>query len=279
MTLADASGRPRLVACARMYASGARLSAAWRTLLAHVSERSGVELEMIDHPYPASLDELWDRPDLGCAFMCGYPWSLRSNPPHLLAAPLPAPARYAGQPVYFTDFVVRADAPFRALEDTFGGRLAYSIDSSHSGYSAVRHHLLGYRTRSHPALYRDTVGPLVTPRRVLEAVVEGRADVGPLDSYLLDLWRLHQPGLVRDLRVIATTAPAPIPPLVASAGVDRDTCARLTAALLDSHRVAALAATLDALLLSGFASVLPAAFELFREHRRAAEQAAYTVLA
>ena len=41
---------------------------------------------------------------------------------------------------------MQAESPFRTLGDTFGHRLAYTIPSSHSGYNAVRHHLLRYRT-------------------------------------------------------------------------------------------------------------------------------------
>ncbi len=61
-----------------MYASSASLSAAWATLLAWVSTVSGVDLEVIEHAYPAPLDDLWAREDMGCVFMCGYPW--RSGP-------------------------------------------------------------------------------------------------------------------------------------------------------------------------------------------------------
>jgi ABC-type phosphate/phosphonate transport system substrate-binding protein len=110
-----------------MYASSAPLSAAWNSLLAWVSAVSGVDLEVIEHAYPAPLDDLWAREDMGCVFMCGYPWALRTERPRLLAAPVPSPARYEGRPVYVSDFVVRADSRFKTLEDTFGARLAYSI--------------------------------------------------------------------------------------------------------------------------------------------------------
>jgi len=262
-----------------MYAASASLSAAWGTLLARVSAASRVDLDVIEHAYPAPLDDLWARDDMGCVFMCGYPWALRSSRPRLLAAPVPSPPRYGSRPVYFTDFVVRADSSFRSLEDTFGARLAYSIESSHSGYNAPRHHLLAYRTAARPTLYADTIGPLVSQRRVLDAVIEGRADVGPVDSYLLDLWRRHLPEVTAAVRVIATTEAAPMPPLVASPMIDADMCARLTAALLDAHRDPALVSTLESLRLTRFVEATPSRFEVFLERQRAAESAGYTVLA
>jgi len=262
-----------------MYASSPTLRAAWGTLLAWVSATSDIDLEVIDHAYPAPLDALWAREDMGCVFMCGYPWALRAARPRLLAAPVPSPARYGGRPVYFTDFVVRADSRFKTLEDTFGARLAYSIESSHSGYNAPRHHLLAYRTAARPTLYAETIGPFLSPRRVLDAVIGGRADVGPVDSYLFDLWRRHLPELTAAVRVIATTEPAPIPPLVAAPMIDQAMCQRLTEALLDAYSDPALAATLDTLLLTGFTDVTPERFEVFVERQRAAESAGYPRLA
>jgi ABC-type phosphate/phosphonate transport system substrate-binding protein len=268
-----------LIGCARMYGSSPTMSQAWRAVLTRISATSRVDLDIIEHAYPAPLDELWERPDMGCVFMCGYPWALRRDRPRLLASPVPRPARYGNQPVYFTDFVVRAQSPFKTLDDTFGRRLAYSIENSHSGYNAARYHLLAYRTPARRTLYAETVGPLVSQRRVLDAVIDGRADIGPIDSYLLDLWRAHLPQVVANVRVIATTEPAPSAPLVASPDIAEDTCSRLTAALLDAHRDPALASSLETLLLERFVDAAPARFEVFLERHRAAESAGYPVLA
>ena len=197
----------------------------------------------------------------------------------LVAAPVPSPPRYGGRPIYFTDFLVRADSRDRTLEQTFGGRIAYSTESSHSGYNAARHHVLAHRTPERTSLYAETVGPLGSPRRVLDAVVDGRADVGPVDSYLLDLWRRHLPDVAARVRVVATTAPAPIPPLVASPATDPVVCERLTATLVDAHRAPEIAATLDDLLLMRFEPVASDAFGVLLERQGAAERVGYPALA
>jgi ABC-type phosphate/phosphonate transport system substrate-binding protein len=261
-----------------MYAWSPGIGAAWRRLLEGVAARADVPLAFTDDADPTPLDQLWARPDLGCAFMCGYPWALATPRPHLLAAPVPSPARYGGQPVYCTDFIVRADSPSRALEDTFGGRIAYSTPHSHSGYNAPRFHLLRYRTPDRPTLYREVIGPLHRQRPVLDAVLEGRADVAALDGYALDLLRQHHPELAARVRVVATTVPAPAPPLVASAPIDGASRERLTAALLEVHRAPELSATLEALLLARFVAVGVADFDVFLERERAAVAAGYPAL-
>ena len=85
------------IASARMYSWSPSLTAAWHRLLAWVSTRAEVPLAVLDLADPLPLDEIWRREDLGCVFMCGYPWALRRDRPHLLAAPVPSPPRYGGQ--------------------------------------------------------------------------------------------------------------------------------------------------------------------------------------
>jgi ABC-type phosphate/phosphonate transport system substrate-binding protein len=248
-----------LVANARMYAVTPAVKAAWQDLFAWVAETAGVPLAYLDHAAPAPLEALWARDDLGAAFMCGFPFASAARKPALLAAPVPSPARYGGAPRYCTDFIVRADSRFTSLRDTFGGRIGWTVGHSQSGYNAVRHHLLGQGSRP---LYAQWIGPLVTPRRVIDAVLEDTIDVGPLDSYVHDLLRRHDPETASKLRVVESTAMTPIPPLVASPAVDADGVARLRGALLSFHAEATMAATRDALLLSRFDAVEAADYQL-----------------
>jgi ABC-type phosphate/phosphonate transport system substrate-binding protein len=258
-----------LLANARMYAVTPAVKAAWQELFAWVARTSGVPLEYIDHAAPAPLEALWARDDLGAAFMCGFPFASATPPPRLLAAPVPSPPRYGDAPRYCTDLVVRADSRFAQLCDTFGGRIGWTVSHSQSGYNAVRHHLLG----EPQARYAAWVGPLVTPRRVIDAVLNDAIDVGPLDSYVHDLLRRHEPDTAAKLRVVASTALTPIPPLIAARGVANDTVARVRVALLSCHDEPALAATREALLLSRFETVEAANYRVLIDWSRAADDA------
>ncbi len=267
------------VASARMYSWSPTLTAAWRRLLEWVAARSGGAVTVLELADPYPLEELWARDDLGCVFMCGYPWAMRDERPHLLAVPVPSPPRYGNRPIYFTDFVVRADGPHRTLEDTFGGSIAYSIEHSHSGYNAARFHLLPYRRPDRPALYGKVLGPLHRQLPVIDAVLDGRADVGPVDAYGLDLLRRHGAERAKRVRVVATTLEAPSAPLVASPAVDAATRRRLTEALLAAHAAPELASTLDELLIARFTTADPQAFDVMVERQRQAEAAGYARLA
>lgn len=241
-----------LIANARMYSVAPGAAAAWRALLNQVAAESGVALEVIDYPPPRPLDLLWARGDLGCVQMCGYPYALASPRPALIATPIPA--RFAA-PVYASDFVVRADSAFAALDDTFGHRIGWTVHHSHSGFNAPRHHLLRYRTPERPRLYAQSVGNLVTARAIVQAVLDGRIDVGPLDAWWHELLKLHEPATAARLRTIATTATAPAPPLVAAPGMDKATVGALRRVLLALPPQPALA-------LQGYAHVPPDAYDM-----------------
>ena len=268
-----------LIANARMYSVNAQTATAWRTLLEWVFERAGVSAEAIDYPAPEPLASLWARPDLACAFMCGYPYALAAPKPALLAAPVPSPGAYGGKPVYWSDIVVRADASWVELGDVFGHRLAYTIEDSQSGYQAARELLAPYARERGNRMFRATVGPLFTPRRVAEAIIAGEADVGPIDSYAHDLIRAHEPELAALLKTIATTPRAPIPPLVAAPGIATADVEHLRAALLDIAQADELRSIRSALLLDGFVLVDPEDYGLLLERARAADRYGYRRLA
>lgn len=268
-----------MIASARMYSWSPSLAWAWHRLLAWLGKTAGADLALMDQSDPTPLDELWARDDMGCVFMCGYPWALRRDRPALLASPVPSPPRYGGRAVYVTDFIVRADSPHQTLVDTFGGAIAYSTEHSHSGYNAPRYHLLAHVTPTRRAFYRAVLGPFVRQRPCLEAVVKGDADVAAIDGYALDLLRRHDPGAAAQVRVIETTAFAPSPPLVASPGVDATARERLTRALLEAHHAADARPLLDDLLLARFDRVTPADFDIFLDRERAARDAGYPKLA
>lgn len=266
-----------MFANARMYAINPAVAATWRALLEWVATRAEVDFEVIDYPAPAPLPVLWARPDAAGVFMCGYPLSQAQPQPRVLAAPVPSPRRYGGRPVYWTDIIVPFDSPITRLDETFGRKFAYTTEDSQSGYQAPR--LLFARHAHGAALFSATVGPLVTPRRIVEAVLAGDADAGPLDSYVHDLLRLHEPGLASRLRVVATTPAKPIPPLIAAPGIAAATTERIADALIAVGKSVELDAIRTTLQLEGFARVTADDYRVLRTDAQQADSLGYRRLA
>jgi ABC-type phosphate/phosphonate transport system substrate-binding protein len=253
-----------------MYSVSAQAGAVWRELLSGVLAQAGVPATVIDHPTPAPLEDLWNRPDLAAVFMCGLPFSRTKPQPVLIAAPIPSPPEFQGAADYWSDFVVREDSSFRTVPDTFGGRIAFTVPGSQSGCVAALTHLM----MAHPLrapLFSEVIAPTITPLGALTAVADGAADIAPIDSYALRLLRKYRPELASAVRVVGQTLPTPIPPLVASAtAASEKDLAALQAAFLEAHRSPPLKSLMGDLLLLRFAGPDPNSYAVLREQFDAA---------
>jgi ABC-type phosphate/phosphonate transport system substrate-binding protein len=248
-----------MIANARMYSVTPQVAGLWRSLLAGIIAKSGASIELIDHAPPAPISELWRRPDKAAVFMCGLPYSLATPSPSLVVAPVPSPSTYHGRACYWSNLVVRDDSPFATLEHTFGHRLALTTPESQSGYAAALYELMPFGGAK--PLYREIIEPCFTPMGALKAVVDGRAEIAPLDSYAFALLSRHAPELTTQVRVVKSTEPTAIPVLVAS----QPASASLTGAFLEARQMPALAALMDQLLLDRFAGPEAAAYDELRE--------------
>lgn len=251
-----------MIASARMYAVTPAVGALWRRLLEGISERSGQTFEVLDWPAPLPVAELWDRPDKAAVFMCGLPFSLASPQPELVAAPITSLPGCDGQPLYWSEMVVRTDSVFQHLPETFGHRIAFTARDSQSGYAAALHLLMQF-SQDKP-LYREIVAPRVTPYDAVLAVAEGSAEVAPIDSWAFALMQRHAPDLIARVRIVARTEPTPIPSLVASPGQGQ----RLAEAFLAAHDDPALKPVMDALLIERFVRLRTESY-LILKHRMA----------
>ncbi len=262
---------------ARMYAVTAGVEAAWRQLLEHIAADADLALTYMSYPAPQPLEQLWSRPDLSCALMCGFPIALKLASVIPIAAPIPRAPWAHGEALYRSDLIVRQDAPYSSLADTFGARAGWTVEHSHSGFNAFRHHLLAYRTPSRPKLYSQMLGRLITARNILDSVREGRIDIGPLDSYWHLLIAHHAPELTAGVRVLAVTETAPAPAFVASAATPAGEVARLRQAFRSAASQPWFKPLSDILLLDGFAGADAARYATLLEWDRSARVAGYAV--
>ena len=262
-----------LIANARMYTSaGPPAKAAWRNVLAWVTAHAGTPMDIIDHDPPALLADLWARDDLGATIMCGLPHALRTPTPIVLAAAVPSPPAYGGKAVYFSYILVPASSSASRIEDTFGGTVGYTLADSMSGCVALRCLLERYRKPDRLQLYSKVVGNLIHVRGMIEAVGAGRVDVGSVDGYVFDLLQRHAPAFTAQVRTIGTTELVPMPPFVATANLEAATVARLREAFRAAGAAPELASAREVLLLRGFDTPDPAAYDAFHGYQECSER-------
>lgn len=196
----------------------------------------------VDDPWAHWLD-----PDLVLSQTCGLPYSAKlAGRVTLIGAPdydLP----HAGAGEYYSEIIIRADSHTKSLAGLRGGRFAYNMRDSQSGWAAPEA-LIGLRRQFDELV--ETGGHAASAH----AVAEGRADVAALDAVTWSLLQRHDP-VADALRVIARTPVTPGLPYIsrdmpeADAGRMRRAVATGVDAL-DSEAKAAL-------LLRGFAFKTP----------------------
>jgi len=246
----------------------------WHALLSTAACDAGVAIECIDHAAPAALTDLWTRDDLALAFMCGFPLATRYPGVRPLAAPVTELVKNE-LPTHRAAWLVRADSDFDTLASTFGHRIGWTVEHSHSGFNAPRHALLAHRSADRPQLFTESVGSLGHPRAALAALGDERIDVTAIDAYWWWLLQRHDAKAALEFRAIGITDNAPMPPLVCAAGFPEAKATRLLAALAAVHENSDTRTHLDALGVRRFAPVTRADYSLLGEIDREARAAGY----
>jgi ABC-type phosphate/phosphonate transport system substrate-binding protein len=246
----------------------------WHASMKAAAGAAGIAVECIDHAPPAPLTDLWARDDLVLGYMCGLPLATRYPGVEPLAAPVTACAD-DDRPTYRSVWLARADSAFDTLASTFGHRIGWTVEHSHSGFNAPRHALLAHRSAVRASLYRESIGPLGDPRAALSALDDERIEVTAIDAYWWWLLQRHDPAAAVSYRAIGETASAPMPPLVCAAGLAPSLAAALVVALEDLHEDQAAAVHLEALGIRRFAPVARADYACLAELDRAARAAGY----
>lgn len=219
------------------------------------------------------------RGEADVGFICGLPYvelaRQEPSPVALLAAPVLQGERYRGQPIYFSDVVVRHNSPFEVFADLRGRSWAYNDIESHSGYNITRYTLVRMGET------RDFFGQVVAAgfhQRALRMVATGRVDAAAIDSQVLAIELREHPQLAARVRIIATLGPASIQPVVAARHVPPALRDDLRAALCALGDDPDAREWLDFGYVARFVPIADAAYDDIRAMVAAAEAADFLML-
>lgn len=201
-------------------------------------------------------------------FICGLPYTRKTDHLELLAAPVMRAPRYGNRPVYFSDVVVRRNSRYRSFADLRGAVWAYNEPNSLSGCAVLGAHL----ARMGETL--EFCGRVVesgTHLRSLELILAGEIDAAAIDTTVLDAELARRPELVDQIRVVEPLGPSPIPPVVARRELSAALKRGLSDALFRMHEDAEGAAILRDGMMARFVAVRDADYDEIREKARLAE--------
>jgi phosphonate transport system substrate-binding protein len=237
-----------------------------RGLASYLSARLGMPVTFVDDlPWQERETQL-DGGAIQIGWLCGLAYVRWADAPEpkveLLAAHVMAGACYRGEPVYFSDVVVRRESAFQSFADLRGAAWAYNEPASHSGYEVVRYHLATLGEREG---YFGRAVEAGSHQNALKLILEEQVDGAAVDSTVLEEELRRSPTLDRQIRVVETLGPSPIPPWVIHLSVPPAQREAIRAALLAMHEDPAGQATLAAGHLARFIRVSDRDYDPIRE--------------
>lgn len=186
-----------------------------RAITRYLERKLGIATEFVDGIPWRERERQFDAGKIQLCWLCGLPYVRKADRPargiELLATPVMAAARYGGQPVYFSDVVVRKQSRFGSFDDLRGASWAYNEPDSHSGYNIVRHHL---RRLGKTGGYFGGIVESGAHQVSLKMIVDGEIDASAIDSTVLEAEFARVPHLRSAIRIIDTLGPSPMPPWV-----------------------------------------------------------------
>lgn len=186
-----------------------------RAITRYLERKLGIATAFVDDMSWRERECQFDAGKIQLCWLCGLPYVRKADRPapeiELLATPVMAAARYGGQPVYFSDVVVRQRSRFGSFNDLRGASWAYNEPDSHSGYNVVRHHL---RRLGRTGGYFGGIVESGAHQVSLKMIVDGDIDASAIDSTVLEAECARMPHLRGAIRVIDTLGPSPMPPWV-----------------------------------------------------------------
>jgi phosphonate transport system substrate-binding protein len=179
-------------------------------------------------------DNPFSKGEADVGFMCApsFLWlrELKTPPIELLpGAPVFRDSRTSGQPVYFSEVVVRRESTLRSFHELRGRSWAYNDPCSLSGYYSLLRKLaeMGEDTS-----FFDRVSCSGSHLNSMEMIARGEADAAAVDSNVLRIKLRSSPELKEQLQVLDVWGPFPIQPTVLRSGLHPELKDQLCTAIL-----------------------------------------------
>jgi phosphonate transport system substrate-binding protein len=231
-------------------------------IAAALAERLGCPVELVQGSCYAELGA-----DFDLAFVCGLAYVVWGEETEPLVAPVLTDERCQGEPIYFSDVVVRRDSHFHSFADLRNTTWVYNEPYSQSGSGIVRFHLA--RSGYGRSFFRREL-EAGSHEAALQLVAEGEADVAAVDSHVLATLLPGHPRLDGRLRVIHTLGPSPIQPLVAARHLPGPAKTAMRRALVDLANDAKAQTILRRGQIARFVPIQDSTYDSIREMRAAA---------
>lgn len=219
---------------------------------------------------------MWLEPGMLLTQTCGYPLTHTLKGKVQLVGVPHYSAEGCEGPRYCSQLIVSGNSSYESLEDLRGKRAAFNSLDSQSGMNALRHAVAVHAGGSG---YFSEVIESGSHLKSMQAVAEGRADIGSIDAVCWALACQELPELTSRLRSIGQTASAPGLPLITSIRFSETDVTKMTEAVKAVLSDPLTASWRRPLGITGFSKVTEEDYEPILAMEREAARLGYPELA
>ncbi|MBW2712696.1 MAG: phosphate/phosphite/phosphonate ABC transporter substrate-binding protein [Deltaproteobacteria bacterium] len=158
-----------------------------------------------------------------------------------------------GSTSYQAYIITRADKPFESIDDLKGSTFAFSDPLSNTGYRYIAALLLD--RESTPDEFFQHTFFTYSHDNTIQAVHDGIADAGVVDSLVWDQFVLSNQGTPNELAIVQRSEEFPINPIVVSPKANAELANQLKQVLLDMPSDPAGRQALSDLGITGFSKI------------------------
>ena len=229
-------------------------------LFDYISEQLGRPVERVQRRTYAEVNELVESGEVDFAFVCTSSYIIGKSDfgMQLLVAP-----QVNGEAVYHAKIIVPAESTAETLEDLRGKVFAFTDPMSFSGRMHPTY-LLQQMEETPETFFAQTFFTY-SHDDAIYAVADGLAAGASVDSLVLDFILQRDTNIGSKIRVIHTSEPYGIPPVVVGPDIRPQLLAQLKEILLNAHLTPEGQAALEALDIDKFVIIGEEAFQSVEE--------------
>lgn len=248
----------RVAVAAVISPQGTTLS--YSPLVDYLGQRFDKPVTLVQRQTYAEVNEMIRTGQVDLAFICtgAYVQGGEELGAELLVAP-----QVDGETVYYSYIIVPADSDIQNFADLRGRTFAFTDPLSNTGKLSTVH-LLWQQDETPESYFAETIYTFSHDNSI-RAVADGFVDGASVDSLVYDYLLQREPALSSQIRVINSSVPYGIPPVVIPATADQQLKDAARQVLLSMHQDTAGKAVLDSLGIEQFVPVDDSAYNSVRE--------------
>ncbi len=199
-------------------------------LLTLIGERMGCKVDFIQKKTYARVNEMLKKRELDLAFVCSGPYVTGKADfgMEIIAVPVSQ-----GKKIYHSYYIVNKESAIQSFDQLRGKTFAFTDPHSNTG-CLVPTYLLARRKETPESFFKKTFFTNSHDNSI-KAVAEGLADGAAIDSLIWDFMNTIDPELTSRTRIIKTSPPYGIPPIVVHPSMEKQKKEKLRTLFFTLH--------------------------------------------